>query len=110
MKLGTTSQCQPSTVRDSNQALVARSRMTTARVSQSQRRRAGIVKIVLRIGPPLESGRLRLCLLFAMELRIEHQSGGKPPHSKGLLAYVVACAAAPSISVRASLQRSQMVG
>src|SRR5258708_6020483 len=108
MKLGTTSRCQPSTVRDSNHALVARSRMTTARVSQSQRRRAGIVKSPLPVGGCHLGEHLGLCLSLAVELRIDRQSGGKPRQSKG--PYVVACAAAPSISVRASLQRSQMVG
>src|ERR1700686_702164 len=43
MKLWMSSRCQPSPGCDSNQALLARSRRTTARVSQSQRRRAGIM-------------------------------------------------------------------
>src|SRR5260370_299852 len=112
MKLWISSRCQPSTVSDSNQALLARSRRTTARVSQSQRRRAGIIKGMLLIRHLYRGGRLGLRLWSVAELRLGRKSGGKPPHSKWLVAvaYGVAWAGMPSISTRASLQRSQIVG
>src|SRR5713101_1895304 len=110
MKVGISSRCQPSTVCDSNQALLARSTRTTARVSQSQRRRAGIIKIVLPIRQRHRCRGLGLCSCLAVDLRLDRKSGGKPPHSKGLVAYVVAWAGVLSISARASLQRSQIVG
>src|SRR5713101_6225343 len=105
MKLGISSRCQPSTVRDSNQALLARSARTTARVSQSQRRRAGITMASQK--------EKRDFSLRRPTLRNEGQEKVGLLRSKGpgwMIFQVMAWAGAPSISARAWPQRSQIVG
>src|SRR4029077_18056223 len=115
MKLGISSWCQPSTVCDSNQALLARSARTTARVSQSQRRRAGIVTGLLLIGNRnlaedygFACGWLWSCGSTAKAAALRSSGEKKPPPSKR--GYGGGWGVGLSISARASVQRSQIVG
>src|ERR1700741_4091446 len=100
MKLWMTSLCQPSVVCDSNQALLARSSRTTARVSQSQRRRAGIM---------LASDSETCGHGWLQAEEAAAKAAARRPHSEAMR-QIVAWAAVLSISARASLQRSQIAG
>src|SRR5215472_6210287 len=135
MALGTSSRRQPSTVNNSMTAFVARSRRTMTRVSQSQRTREGGFMRELSAGKAhFLSSRAKRWICFSAERREKTDSSCLPavgrqdgPRNNKLrrfsagIKYALrnesACQLAaspaepsPSISARASEQRSQTVG